>query len=128
MKSSKYCYSGTFWAHFCWQSHLFILSLYASKDKTFLESGAGHFNMLSLFLLLFPQMCVHTRERPYELTAEKHYKFVFSVVVDVFDSLRRTFFPFQPAPHSSSHWYKLFISLSVLSLISASVITGYFRH
>lgn len=54
-------------------------------------------------------VCVYTRERPYELTAVKHYEFVFSVVVEVFDSALNVF-PFHPAPHPSSHWYKLFIS------------------
>ncbi len=64
-------------------------------------------------MLLFPQVCVHTRERPYELTAEKHYELVFSIVVDgsVWQFAQEYFFPFQPAPHPSSHWYKLFISL-----------------
>lgn len=71
-------------------------------------------------------VCMRTRERPYELTAEKHYEFVFfdcsgwkclTVRAGLF------FFHFNQ-PHILPPIGINCLTLSVLSLISASVITG----
>lgn len=64
---------------------------------------------VSVVIPLNMLVCVYACTRERELTAVKHYEFVFSVVVEVFDSALNVF-PFHPDPHPSSHWYKLFIS------------------